>query len=61
LDCRWQRRDWEHVADAGTGCKRKYVDEPNPWKLVKANQELKADNDHLVTRISAEDDALEAQ
>jgi hypothetical protein len=36
------------------------VDEPNPWKLVKAIQELKADNDQLVTRISAEDDAMKA-
>jgi Chaperone of endosialidase len=36
------------------------VDEPNPWKLVKAIQELKADNDDLVMRISADDDALKA-
>jgi len=36
------------------------VDSPNPWRLVKAIQELKAANDDLVTRVSADDDALKA-
>jgi hypothetical protein len=34
------------------------VDVPDAWKLIKAIQELKAENDDLVTRIGAEDDAL---
>jgi uncharacterized protein YaiE (UPF0345 family) len=36
------------------------VDVPDAWKLIKAIQELKAENDNLVTRIGAEDDALNA-
>ncbi len=36
------------------------VDVPDAWKLIKAIQELKAENDNLVTRIGAEDDALKA-
>jgi len=33
---------------------------PDAWKLIKAIHELKAENDNLVTRIGAEDDALKA-
>jgi Chaperone of endosialidase len=36
------------------------VDVPDAWKVIKAIQELKAENDDLVTRIGAEDDALKA-
>jgi predicted nucleic acid-binding Zn-ribbon protein len=36
------------------------VEAPNVWLLVKAIQELKAENDDFVTRIGTEDDALKA-
>jgi hypothetical protein len=36
------------------------VDVPDAWKLIKAIQELKAENDDLVNRIGAEDNALKA-
>jgi hypothetical protein len=36
------------------------VDVPDAWNLIKAIQELKAENDDLATRIDAEDDALKA-
>ena len=31
------------------------VDDPNPWRLVKAIQELKSDNDDLRTIIAREE------
>jgi hypothetical protein len=34
------------------------VDVPDAWRLIKAIQELKAENDDLVTRARAVDDAL---
>jgi Chaperone of endosialidase len=36
------------------------VDVPDAWKLIKAIQELKAENEDLVTRIGAGDEALKA-
>jgi hypothetical protein len=36
------------------------VDVPDAWKLIKAIQELKAENNDLMARIGAEDDALKA-
>ena len=36
------------------------VDEPNPWRLAKAIQELKADNDNLQAKLTADEATIAA-
>jgi hypothetical protein len=52
----WKHPDMVHIGQEGLYG----VEAPNVRLLVKAVQELKAANDDLITRISADDDALKA-
>jgi hypothetical protein len=52
---------WKHADMVHMGAEGLYgVEAPNVWLLVKAVRELEADNDDLITRIGAADDALKA-
>ncbi len=54
-----QEMIWKHPDMVHMGPEGMYgVEAPNVWLLVKAIQELKAANDDLVERVSADDDAV---
>ena len=50
----WKHPDMVHMQDNGLYG----VEAPNVWLLVEAIQELKAANDDLTARVSADDDAV---
>jgi hypothetical protein len=52
----WKHPDMVHMGPDGFYG----VEAPNVWLLVKAIQELKASNDDLTARVSADDGALKA-